>query len=346
VESMHTARIAVLVAAALLAAAPMARAQDARQRQAAAEAYDQGTAAYLAGDYEKAAEWFETANRLAPAAPALIQAARSAQQAGQPARAATLALRLTTEYASEPAAVEFGEGILQQFAGQLLRIDVVCEGCTLDVNGTLQEWKSFFVPADEAHVVTASFETGDRRAEVGGQPGEVKTLEFEAPPPQATTEDPSSSGQASGSSWAGTTSDRDKKPLPPVVTFVGIGLTVALAAGSIVSGLDANAGADGWEDAVAEYDDNCDPVMPKMDAMACDALYDAAREELEAGEGKETRTNVLWIATGVVGVATAAIALFLTDWKGEGEKAASRDSIDLALVPGPRDASLVVKGTF
>jgi outer membrane protein assembly factor BamD (BamD/ComL family) len=79
VEFMHTARIAVLVAAASLAAVPSARAQDARQRQAAAEAYDQGTAAYLAGDYEKAAEWFETANRLAPAAPALIQAARSAQ---------------------------------------------------------------------------------------------------------------------------------------------------------------------------------------------------------------------------------------------------------------------------
>jgi hypothetical protein len=79
---MQTARIAVLVAAAWLTAAQPGVAQDARQRQAAAEAYDQGTSAYLSGDYVKAAEWFETANRLASAAPALIQSARSLQQAG------------------------------------------------------------------------------------------------------------------------------------------------------------------------------------------------------------------------------------------------------------------------
>src|SRR5690348_3550323 len=42
-----------------------------RERQAAAEAYDQGTASYLSGDFARAAEWFETAHRLSPAAPAL-----------------------------------------------------------------------------------------------------------------------------------------------------------------------------------------------------------------------------------------------------------------------------------
>src|SRR6187551_3774396 len=100
---MQTVRIAVLLAAACLAVAQPARAQDARSRQAAAEAYDQGTAAYLAGEYEKAAEWFETANRLAPAAPALIQAARSLQEAGLKSRAASIALRLTTEYPNDAA---------------------------------------------------------------------------------------------------------------------------------------------------------------------------------------------------------------------------------------------------
>src|SRR5436190_20809476 len=109
---MQTARIAVLLAAACFAVARPAYAQDARQRQAAAEAYDQGTAAYVAGDYEKAAEWFETANRMSPAAPALIQATRAHQQAGHSARAATLALRLTTEYGSEQAAQQVGQGVL------------------------------------------------------------------------------------------------------------------------------------------------------------------------------------------------------------------------------------------
>lgn len=342
---MHTVRIAVLVAAAWLAAVQPGVAQDARQRQAAAEAYDQGTAAYLSGDYVKAAEWFETANRLAPAAPALIQAARSLQQAGQTARAATLALRLTTEYASDAAAVEFGEGMLQQLAGQLLRIDVTCNGCTLDVNGTLQEWPSFFVAPDEAHVVTASFETGDRRAELGGQAGEVKTVEFEAPPPQAQSANPDDGDEPSSSSWPQPPSDREKKPLAPVFTFVGIGLTAALIAGSVISTVDMNAGVDPYKEAADHYKMRCD-VLPMMPPSDCPELYEEAKSKLDAGEDKETRTTVLWVATGVVAAATTAVALLLTDWSGDESEKASRERIGIALSPGLREASVVVKGNF
>lgn len=98
--------IVVTLAAAFVLHTP-ALAQDARQRQAAAEAYDRGTAAYLDGEFTEAAQWFETANRMAPAAPALMQAIRSHQRAGEPdnfTRAATLALRLSQEYAEDPAA--------------------------------------------------------------------------------------------------------------------------------------------------------------------------------------------------------------------------------------------------
>src|SRR5688572_28785032 len=83
---------------------PAAAQSETRERQAAAEAYDQGTVSYVSRDYAKAADWFETANRLSPAAPALIQATRAHQQAGHLTRAATLALRLTLEYANEPGA--------------------------------------------------------------------------------------------------------------------------------------------------------------------------------------------------------------------------------------------------
>jgi len=120
--SCNVSRIAVTacvaVALALFAHVGSARAQegDARQRQAAAEAYDQGTAAYVARDYQKAAQWFETANRLSPAAPALIQSTRSHYKAGNLPRAATLALQLTITYASEPTAVEVGENLLDDAA--------------------------------------------------------------------------------------------------------------------------------------------------------------------------------------------------------------------------------------
>src|SRR5262249_55564611 len=119
-ESMQTVRvIGVLAVTAfvLIARTPLSQAQsDTRQRQAAAEAYDQGTAAYLSGDYEKAAEWFETANRMSPAAPALIQAARAHQQAGHLVRAATLALRLTLEHSDDATAMQFGQGLLERLA--------------------------------------------------------------------------------------------------------------------------------------------------------------------------------------------------------------------------------------
>ncbi|HEY2735655.1 MAG TPA: hypothetical protein VGI70_16775, partial [Polyangiales bacterium] len=80
---------------ALTVIASQVSGQDARQRQAAAEAYDRGTAAYLEGSYEEAGKWFETANRMAPAAPALMQAIRAHEHYDNKARAATLALELS-----------------------------------------------------------------------------------------------------------------------------------------------------------------------------------------------------------------------------------------------------------
>ena len=224
---------------------------DTRQRQAAAEAYDQGTAAYLSGDYEKAAEWFETANRMSPAAPALIQAARAHEQAGHLARAASLALRLTTEYPNEAAAVQFAQGMLGQLAGKFLRVDVVCDGCAIDVDGTLQESQSFFVEPDTTHEVTASFETGERKAEVTGHAGETQSLEFEAPPRPPTPIETSTPVET------GTEGIRDVqvKPLPPLATFIGAGVTAGLLGASIWSRLDTNSGVGPYEDAAKAWQD-------------------------------------------------------------------------------------------
>ena len=55
---------------------------------------------------------------------------------------------------------------------------------------------------------------------------------------------------------------------------------------------------------------------------------------------------MLWVATGVVAAATTAIALLLTNWKGAEGEQASGERIGSALSPGPRAASIVLKGTF
>lgn len=317
--SLLTVTICAAATVALFAHAGGASAQEdtARQRQAAAEAYDQGTAAYVARDYQKAAQWFETANRLSPAAPALIQSTRSHAKAGNLPRAATLALQLTITYASESAAVEVGENLLSEAAPQLLRIDVECDGCSLDVDGTLQEFKSFFVAPDTAHTVTASFETGERSSEVSGAAGETKSLAFAAPPPPVLppdepAEEPDDEGIVLGSD--GRPRDAAKKPLPPLVTFIGAGLTGALLIGSIISTVDVYARAEDYEAAADKANAACQANPGSTD---CTTQYNQANQLLDDGEPTEMRTTILWVATGVVGAATAIVALTLTDWSGD-----------------------------
>jgi len=317
--SRITLTASVAVALALFAHAATAHAQegDARQRQAAAEAYDQGTAAYVARDYQKAAQWFETANRLSPAAPALIQSTRSHYKAGNLPRAATLALQLTITYASEPTGVEVGQNLLDEAASQLVRVDVECESCSLDVDGTLQEFKSFYLPPDTAHTVTASFETGEVTSDVSGAAGETKPLSFQAPPPPPPVVDPKNPEQQPDTEILlgsdGEPRDTAKKPLPPLVTFIGAGLTGALLIGSIVSTVDVYARADDYEGAADKANAACraDPGSSN-----CTTLYNKANDLLDDGEPTEMRTTILWVATGVVGAATAIIAITLTDWSG------------------------------
>jgi hypothetical protein len=328
-----------------------ARAQegDARARQAAAEAYDQGTAAYVAKDFEKAAQWFETANRLSPAAPALIQGARAHFKAGNLPRAATLALQLTSAYGSEPAALEVGNGLLDEIARKLLRVDVSCEGCTLDVDGTLQEFPSFFLPPGETHTVTASFETGERITEVSGAAGETKSLSFSAPAPPPAVNDPSERdpSEPDDPMPADGSEPRDvsKKPLPPLVTFIGAGVTVALLAVSIASTVDVLDRADKYEDAADVANRACALPTPAAD---CQSLHQRAKQMAVDGEPYETRTTVLWVVTGAVAAATGIVALTLTDWSGDDEQEDDRASLRItpALDPVRGSAGLQLGARF
>lgn len=311
----------------LAGAVPFARAQsdDARQRQAAAEAYDRGTAAYLGGEYAKAAQWFETAHRMSPAAPALMQAVRSHQRAGQPARAATLALRVMQEYPDETAANEYAQGVLGELADQFFRVDVVCD-CRLDLDGTLQEFHSFFLTAGTTHTLTAHFDTGQRTQEISGAAGENRTVEFEAPPPPETpVTTPAVQEEPRARPATREPTDTDRRPLPPLVTFIGGGVTVALAAGSVVSLLDQNSKVDAFEKAAKAW----------QEMRGNEVLRLAAEDKYDAGKSAETRTTVLWIATGVLGAGTAVVALFLTDWSGGDD---DHRGVALRMAPTPGGA--------
>ena len=162
----------------MLAPRPAA-AQDAQQRAAAADAYDRGSAAFLAGDYATAARWFETAHRFAPAASALLQAVRSHQRNNDPLRAASLALMLANDF--EGPAAEEARTLLDEAAPTFHRVVVTCEGCAITVDGSVYENDEFFVSPDEPHTIELGFATGDVEREVQGPAGEVTQIEGTAP---------------------------------------------------------------------------------------------------------------------------------------------------------------------
>jgi hypothetical protein len=311
-----------------------ASAQDARQRQAAAEAYDRGTAAYLEGAYAEAGQWFETAHRMAPAAPALMQAIRAHEHNDNHARAATLALELSRAYRDDKAASEFAAGVLSKNASALLRVEVTCdEDCKLDLDGKLQEFLSFFVGPSSSHALTATFETGSKTASLEGAAGETRSIAFEAPPPAPAAALSTEHGAPSGA-----TTESSHRPLSPLYTWIGVGVTGALGIATIISGIDANSGVQGYNDAAAAS--SACMMMPGAD---CTELQSKAETLLNEGQSKEARTNVLIGVTAFAAVGTGVIALFLTDWSGTSTEHAATS---FGLSPLPGGVMSVVKGEF
>jgi tetratricopeptide (TPR) repeat protein len=338
---MRRVTVVAVLLLSLTALSSRGLAQDARQRQAAAEAYDRGTAAYLEGAYEEAAQWFETAHRMAPAAPALMQAIRAHEHNENHARAATLALELSRAYRDDKAALDYASGIITKQAGALLHVEVACDqDCKLDIDGKLQEFLSFFTTPSTAHQLTATFESGSKKATVQGAAGETRSIEFEAPPPPTTPAAIPLRDIESDSAG-----DDSHAPLQPLYTWIGLGVTGALGIATIISGVDARAGVPEYIKA-ATASTEC---MRGMQPADCAGLQANARSLLKAGEGRELRTNVLIGVTAFAAVGTGVVALFLTDWSGSdsgSDKNATGSSAWLEVQPQPGGVMSVLKGRF
>jgi hypothetical protein len=314
-----------------------ASSQDARQRQAAAEAYDRGTAAYLEGSYGEAAQWFETANRMAPAAPALMQAIRAHEHAENHTQSATLALELAATYSGQAQAEEYAKTVLANNAPKLLQIRVSCdEDCKLDVDGKLQEYLAFFETPGQPHVLTATFETGSKTTKLEGEAGETREVRFEAPPPPPeppVTLGGTAATQASDSWTAG-------RPMSPLVTWIGVGVTGAVLAATIISAIETSAGVDDYEKAAQAAKD----CMPPEDSK-CMMAAQEANNLLEAGQSKELRTNILIGATAFAAVSTGVIALFFTDWSSD-EPSREDAALGLRIEPRPGGIQTSLMGRF
>lgn len=175
-----------ILLAMLLAAAPAA-AQEA-DVQAAAAAFAQGQRAQLRRDYARAAELFELADQSAPSPEALRSAIRNHAQAGQRARAATLASVAMGRYEGDRQTERVATPILREAETALGRVMIRCEpACALTLDGSAV-WHEpittllLYVDPGE-HRIAGSFSgsPSDERAMTLAA-GQSETLSFTPPP--------------------------------------------------------------------------------------------------------------------------------------------------------------------
>ncbi len=338
-----------------------AEAQGTRERQAAAEAFDRGTTAYLAEDFGTAARWFEMANNLAPAAPALLQAIRAYQRAGNDLRAATLALRLVERFPDAGTSVDQAQQALDEVRGRFFLVEVACdEECAVELDGTLQAHPSFFLQPDQTHRVGASFANGNVYEEVSGAAGEQRTVRLAAPVERAgqssTQAEPTSEdlpqmesawtrrappeagapdrGAPERAAFDRGVSDESDGGIHPAGFLTTLALTLGAAGALVWSGMDTLSARDAYEAVAAQERRDGALTFPE------------ARTLLDEGRTKELRTNVLIGATAGLAVLTVVLAI-VTDWGSTDDDAsASGASLRPTLAIESHGAGLGIGGTF
>jgi hypothetical protein len=279
----------------------------------AAEAdFTRGREAYKAGEFVEAAEHFESADGHAPNDKVLELAISARDKAGNVDRAATLAQLGLETYPNSERIKKVAAPLVDKGHAELLQVTVECDQpCTL-LDGTRLVHGApavrrtvFLTPGD--HSIRAGW--SDERSlsqNVSGAAGESSAVTFTAPP---VPKKEAAAVAAAGAGGEDTGVESSTRVLPPVYFLIGAGATAVLGGVTIWSGIDAqnNPGPDTVRDACFNNQPNCT------------SLYNQGRDA-------QTRTNILIGATSVVGVATAVVGIFFTDWNGK-KKAESSASI-------------------
>jgi hypothetical protein len=292
-----------------------ARADDtppsAERLKSAAEEYDRGRRAFLADDFDGAAVHFESAYRDAPRAETLRLAIRARRKAKQLARAASLAAVAAEHYPNDAPTAQLAKETLDEAGPQLHEYLFECSAeCGITADGRVisqsdgTRHRLFLEPG--GHELGVSFKQGGSIARhIEAKKGGKETLAFEPPP---VVKPPPVTGPGTG--VPPSTGETSTKPLPPVVFFVGAGVTVLLGGATILSGIDAknNPGVDAVRRACAGKDTSC--------------------PEYQDGKSAETRTNVLLGVTIGAAVITGVVGLVLTQW------ASSPVKVGAAPLPG------------
>jgi hypothetical protein len=302
----RAASAAGVLAAAATLSIPARAEPSVEDIKAAEQDFNHGRDAYRSGSYAEAAEYFESADSHAPNEKVLELAINARDKAGNPDRAATLAQLGLELYPNSERIRKVAGPLVDRASAEQVKVAVECsEPCSL-LDGTriihgapAMRRVVFVTPGD--HTIRAGW-SDDRTVskDMTGDAGGSAALSFTTPPIPVQGTTPAAPSPAPGPDHGA-----EQKPhgLPPVVFFIGAGATVALGGVTIWSGIDTknNPGVDAVRDACSNGRSNCQ------------SLYDD-------GRSRQMRTNILIGATGVVGVATAVIGGFLTNWSGSRSK--------------------------
>jgi hypothetical protein len=330
------------IALAVSTVSPCAHAEEppsADRLKSAAEEYDRGRRAFLADDFEGAAVHFEAAFRDAPRAETVRLAIRARRKAKQLGRAATLAAIAQQRYPNDPPTAQIAKETLEEAAPALNEYLVDCNAdCAIAADGRVvsqsdaQKHRIFLEPGP--HELGVSFKQGGVARHIDAKRGGKDTLSFEAPAAAATTAPPTTAPPPVTPPIVPERPAPGTKPLGPVVFFVALGVTAAVGAGTILSGIDAknNPGVDAVRRACAGKDESC--------------------PEYQAGKSAELRTNVLLGVTIGAAAVTGVIGLFFTQWSSSAphaEAAATvlpRRAMRFGAAPLPGGGSVGAVGTF
>ncbi|MDB5215131.1 MAG: hypothetical protein JWO86_3058 [Myxococcaceae bacterium] len=295
--------------------------------KSAAEEYDRGRRAFLADDFDGAAVHFENAYRDAPRAETLRLAIRARRKGKQLARAAILAAVAQQRYPDDAPTAALAKETLAEAAPQLNEYVIDCNAdCAIAADGRVvsqsdaQKHRIFLEPG--SHELGVSFKQGGVAKHVDAKRGGKDTLAFEAPPAPVTP--PPAVTPPPVVPVVPEQPPPSTKPLGPAVFFVAAGVTVALGAGTILSGIDAknNPGVDAVRLQCAGKD------------TSCPAYQD--------GKSRELRTNVLLGVTIGAAAITGAIGIFFTQWSSS----STSSSVKVGVAPTPGGGSIGATGTF
>jgi len=294
---------------------------------AAANAFARAQRAEVTGDHDRAAEFYELADSIAPTPEALRAALRARLAAGQRAIAASHAETLLERYPDDSQSKALAEQTLSDMAKDLGRYQVNCEPveCSVLVDrqavGTEARVKHIVYVEPGSHEVSAAF--GQRRAapqKIDAAAGEKKELTFHEPPPEPKTET-GNGGEGGVSAATGfDTANAPPTGISPAFFATGASLTLALGLVSVWSGLD---------------------VLKKHDKYETNQTEAGYQDGLD----RERRTNILFAATGVAAVTTVTLAFF-TNWSGGEQTKEQPPTARLGVRTASNGFMLGVDGSF